>query len=115
LEPAVPRLSIGYTWYMPLVQRTGVNTDAKRLLLAHAFEALGCLSVVFETSWFNQVSRTAIARLGARQDGVLRNHQRHADGTPRDTVVFSIVDGEWPAVKRHLEHRLQQGGRPDGA
>lgn len=115
LEPTVPRLGIGYTWYMPRVQRTGVNTEAKRLLLAHAFETLGCLSVVFETSWFNQASRTAIARLGARQDGVLRNHQRHADGTPRDTVVFSIIDREWPAVKAHLGHRLEQGGQRDEA
>jgi RimJ/RimL family protein N-acetyltransferase len=115
LEPGVPRLSIGYTWYTPRVQRTGVNTEAKRLLLTHAFEALDCLSVMFETSWFNHASRTAIARLGARQDGVLRNHLRHADGTPRDTVVFSIIDSEWPAVKRHLAHRLEQGGRGDGA
>lgn len=106
LEADVPKLSIGYTWYAPAVQRTGVNTEAKLLLLAHAFEALGCISVAFETSWFNQRSRAAIARLGARQDGVLRNHKRHANGTPRDTVVFSIIDSEWPAVKCHLQARL---------
>lgn len=107
LEPEVPRLGIGYTWYAPAVQRTGVNTECKRMLLAHAFEALGCASVFFETSWFNHASRAAIARLGAKQDGVLRNCKRHADGSLRDTVVFSIIDTEWPAVRRHLEFRLE--------
>ena len=106
LEADVPKLSIGYTWYAPDVQRTGVNTETKLLLLTHAFERLGCISVVFETSWFNHRSRAAIARLGAKQDGVLRNHKRHADGSPRDTVVFSIIDGEWPAVKRNLLAKL---------
>lgn len=106
LDPQVPTLSIGYTWYAPRVQRSGLNTEAKLLLLGHAFESLGCLSVVFETSWFNHASRTAIARLGAKQDGVLRNHKRHADGTPRDTVIFSIIDTEWAGVKRHLQFRL---------
>lgn len=76
------------------------------LLLQHAFGTLGCISVVLETSWFNATSRTAIARLGAKQDGVLRNHKRHADGTPRDTVIFSIIDAEWQGVKRHLQYRL---------
>ncbi|MBB3274708.1 MULTISPECIES: GNAT family protein [unclassified Pseudoxanthomonas] len=108
LEPTVPRVSIGYTWYAPRVQRTGLNTEAKLLLLTHAFETLGCISVMFETSWFNQRSRAAIARLGAKQDGVLRNHRRHADGSPRDTVIFSILDNEWPAVKRNLLSRLAQ-------
>lgn len=106
LDPAVPRLSIGYTWYAQDAQRTGINTEAKLLLLGHAFERLQCLAVGFETSWFNHASRTAIARLGARQDGVLRNHKRHPDGTPRDTVVFSIIDAEWQAVARHLQFRL---------
>lgn len=106
LEADVPRLNIGYTWYHPRVQRTGLNTEAKLLLLRHAFEALGCISVGFETSWFNQASRRAIARLGAKQDGVLRNHKRHADGTRRDTVVFSIIDTEWPAVRSHLQFLL---------
>lgn len=106
MDASVPKLSIGYTWYAPAAQRTAVNTQTKLLLLAHAFETLGCISVVFETSWFNQRSRAAIARLGARQDGILRNHRRHADGTPRDTVVFSILDREWPAVRKNLEHRL---------
>ena len=106
LEADVPKLSIGYTWYAPDVQRTGINTETKLLLLTHAFETLGCISVVFETSWFNQRSRAAIARLGAKQDGVLRNHKRHADGTPRDTVIFSIIDAEWQGVRRHLQYRL---------
>lgn len=115
LDAAVPRLSIGYTWYAPKAQRTGVNTEAKRLLLGHAFETLGCVAVAFETSWFNHASRTAIARLGARQDGVLRGHRRHADGTVRDTVVFSIIDSEWPAVKSNLAFKLARGGRGGGA
>ncbi|WP_314405288.1 GNAT family N-acetyltransferase [Stenotrophomonas rhizophila] len=106
MEEEVPRLSIGYTWYGQDAQRTGINTETKLMLLTHAFERLECLSVVFETSWFNFVSRTAIARLGAKQDGVLRNHKRHPDGTPRDTVIFSIIDAEWQGVKRHLQHRL---------
>lgn len=108
LEAGVPRISIGYTWYAPRVQRTGLNSEAKLLLLGHAFDTLGCISVVLETSWFNHRSRTAIARLGAHQDGVLRNHRRHADGTVRDTVVFSILDTEWPAVRSNLLARLAQ-------
>lgn len=107
LEASVPTLCIGYTWYAPQVQRSGINSEAKLMLLRHAFETLGCLSVVFETSWFNHASRTALARLGAKQDGVLRQHKRHADGSPRDTVVFSIIDAEWAAVKRHLQFRLE--------
>jgi RimJ/RimL family protein N-acetyltransferase len=110
LDRRVPRLAIGYTWYATRVQRTGLNTEAKLLLLTHAFEALGCEAVAFETSWFNHASRTAIARLGAKQDGVLRNHMRHRDGTLRDTVVFSITAGEWPTVKRHLLGKLQLHG-----
>jgi len=109
LDPSVPRLSIGYTWYAPSVQRTGLNTETKLLLLTHAFETLGCVSVYLETSWFNHASRTAIARLGAKQDGVLRNHRRHADGSLRDTVVFSILHSEWPGVKSNLRHRLEKG------
>ncbi|MFC3128845.1 GNAT family N-acetyltransferase [Coralloluteibacterium stylophorae] len=108
LEPEVPRLCIGYTWYAPAAQRTGINTEAKLMLLGHAFGTLRCIGVGFETSWFNHASRAAIARLGAKQEGVLRNHKRHADGTPRDTVVFSILDTEWPAVQRHLQFRLDQ-------
>ncbi|MDR6992401.1 GNAT family protein [Luteimonas sp. 3794] len=106
LDPTVPKLKIGYTWYAPRVQRTGLNTEAKRTMLAHAFDVLGCVSVSFETSWFNHASRAAIARLGAKQDGVLRHHARHADGSLRDTVVFSVIDAEWPAVRRHLGFKL---------
>ena len=106
LEPDVPRLGIGYTWYAPRVQRTGLNTQAKQLLLEYAFQTLGCASVFFETSAFNRASRAAIARLGAKQDGILRNCKRHADGTLRDTVVFSIIDSEWPAVRSHLQFQL---------
>lgn len=114
MDPAVPRLQIGYTFYAPRAQRTGVNTEAKLLLLGHAFEMLGCICVGFETSWFNQRSRAAIARLGAKQDGVLRSHRRHADGSVRDTVAFSIVGSEWPAVKQNLRERLERGGQDHG-
>jgi RimJ/RimL family protein N-acetyltransferase len=106
LDSGVPRLSIGYTWYAERAQRTGLNTEAKLLLLEHAFETLKCVAVAFETSWFNHASRNAIARLGARQDGVLRGHKRHADGSVRDTVVFSIIASEWPAVRTNLLARL---------
>lgn len=108
MDAVVRRVQIGYTFYAPRVQRTGLNTQAKLLLLGHAFETLGCIAVGFETSWFNLASRTAIARLGAKQDGILRNHRRHADGSPRDTVAFSIIDTEWPAVKRNLLYKLDQ-------
>ncbi|KAF1710445.1 GNAT family N-acetyltransferase [Pseudoxanthomonas kalamensis DSM 18571] len=107
LDAPVPKLLIGYTWYTPRVQRSGLNTEAKLLLLAHAFEAMGCISVGFETSSHNTRSRAAIARLGAKQDGILRNHKRHADGSPRDTVAFSIIDSEWSQVKRNLQDKLQ--------
>lgn len=110
LDAAVPRLSIGYTWYARRAQRTGLNTEAKLLLLDHAFDSLGCIAVAFETSWLNRASRTAIARLGAKQDGILRSHKRHADGSVRDTVVFSIIASEWPAVKRNLLARLAGHG-----
>lgn len=102
------RLEIGHTWYAKRMQRTAVNTECKLLLLTHAFETLGCIAVEFRTHWFNQASRAAILRLGARQDGVLRNHQLLADGSRRDTVVFSIVDGEWLAAKRHLQYLLER-------
>jgi N-acetyltransferase len=105
VEESQRRLEIGTTWYASAVQRSALNTECKRLLLGHAFEALGCLAVEFRTHWFNHRSREAIARLGAKQDGVLRNHQRLPDGSLRDTVVFSIIESEWPAVRRHLEFR----------
>ena len=102
------RLEIGYTWYAKRVQRTSINTECKLLLLGHAFEALKCIAVEFRTSWFNHASRAAIARLGAKQDGVLRNHQISPDGIYRDTVVFSILDSEWAAVRRHLRFELER-------
>jgi RimJ/RimL family protein N-acetyltransferase len=105
IEPAQRRLEIGTTFYSASVQRSALNTECKRLLLAHAFEALHCLAVEFRTHWFNHRSREAIARLGAKQDGVLRQHQRLPDGSLRDTVVFSIIDSEWPAVRHHLQVR----------
>jgi len=96
------RLEIGYTWYRQSVQRTGVNTECKLLLLQHAFEHLKCIAVEFRTNWHNHKSRTAIARLGAKQDGILRQHLLMPDGQYRDTVVFSILNSEWPAVKSPL-------------
>ncbi|CAG9173340.1 GNAT family N-acetyltransferase [Cupriavidus respiraculi] len=101
------RLEIGHTWYAASAQRSAVNTECKLLLLAHAFEQLRCIAVEFRTHWMNHQSRAAIARLGAKQDGVLRSHQVMPDGTLRDTVVFSIIACEWLAVKRHLHHRLE--------
>ena len=105
------RLEIGWTWYAKRAQRTALNTEAKLLLLTHAFESLGCAAVEFRTSWFNHASRAAIARLGAKQDGVLRNHMRMADGSYRDTVVFSIIANEWPMVKRQLTFNLEPDAR----
>ena len=102
------RLEIGHTWYARRVQRTALNTEAKLLLLSHAFEHLRAIAVEFRTHFMNQQSRAAIARLGAKQDGVLRNHQVAADGGYRDTVVFSIIESEWPAVRRHLHFRLDR-------
>jgi RimJ/RimL family protein N-acetyltransferase len=101
------RLEIGFTWYAKRVQRTAVNTECKLLLLTHAFEQLKVIAVEFRTHWLNFASRTAIARLGAKQDGVLRNHQRLPDGSYRDTVVFSIIESEWLAVKHHLRSMLE--------
>jgi RimJ/RimL family protein N-acetyltransferase len=104
--PDTPRLCIGYTWYAASAQRTGLNTEAKLLLLGHAFETMGCASVGFHTSTLNLASRAAIARLGAREEGILRQHLRHRDGSLRDTVCFSILDSEWPAVKAGLRAKL---------
>lgn len=102
------RLEIGYTWYAARAQRTAINTECKLLLLTHAFEMLKCIAVEFRTHWFNHASREALARLGAKQDGILRHHQLSADGSYRDTVVFSIIDSEWQAVKGHLNFLLQR-------
>ncbi len=102
------RLEIGYTWYAESYQRTSANTEAKYLLLTHAFETLNAIAVEFRTHWHNHKSRAAIARLGAKQDGVLRNHTKTADGIYRDTVVFSIINHEWPAVKQSLTFKLNK-------
>ncbi len=85
-----------------------LNTECKLILLRHAFETLDCVAVEFRTSFFNQQSRTAIERLGAKLDGILRNHTRHADGTLRDTCVYSILSSEWPAVRSHLAYQLER-------
>jgi RimJ/RimL family protein N-acetyltransferase len=106
VEAAHRRLEIGHTWYAKRVQRTALNTEAKLLLLGHAFETLKAIAVEFRTHFMNQPSRTAIARLGAKQDGILRNHQIGRDGVARDTVVFSIIENEWPAVRANLRFRL---------
>lgn len=108
LDPDVPRLQIGYTWYARRVQRTGLNTEAKLLLLQHAFEHLDCLCVGFETSSFNEASRIAITGIGAKLDGVLRSHRVQPDGSVRDTVAFSIIQAEWPSVKQHLNAKLER-------
>ena len=108
VDAANRRLEIGHTWYSKRVQRTAINTECKLLLLTHAFDVLRCIAVEFRTHWFNHASRVAIERLGAKQDGVLRNHQLLADGSKRDTVVFSIIDGEWPAVRQHLKFQLER-------
>lgn len=100
------RVEIGSTWYAKAVQRTPLNTECKLLLLTHAFETLACIAVEFRTGFFNHASRRAIERLGAKQDGILRSHQHYADGSLRDTVVFSIIAQEWPAVKKHLQFKL---------
>lgn len=101
-EPEHKRLEIGYTWFSKSFQRSGANTESKFLLLSHAFENLNAIAVEFRTHWHNHVSRAAIARLGAKQDGVLRNHRKSEDGIYRDTVVFSIIDHEWATVRNHL-------------
>lgn len=108
IDAANKRVEIGSTWYARRVQRTGLNTECKLMLLRHAFETLDCIAVEFRTSFFNQQSRRAIERLGAKLDGILRSHQRHANGTLRDTCVYSIIAPEWPAVKAHLTYLLSR-------
>ncbi len=106
LDPANRRLEIGSTWLGRTAQRTGINAAAKLLLLTRAFEELDCIAVEFRTHWHNRQSREAIARLGAKQDGILRKHTLFENGTVRDTVVFSITDDEWPTVCFGLQARL---------
>jgi N-acetyltransferase len=110
IDAGTPRVEIGYTWNAASVHGRGTNPDSKLLLLRHAFETLGCPAVEFRTHWLNHQSREAIARLGAKQDGVLRSHSRTSDGVLRDTVVFSILEHEWPMVRTGLEHRLAKRG-----
>jgi len=110
IDAANRRVEIGSTWYRQRVQRSPLNTEAKRLLLAHAFEQLNCIAVEFRTHFFNHQSRRAIERLGAKLDGVLRSHQINphpmASGALRDTCVYSIIASEWPNVRAHLAHQL---------
>jgi RimJ/RimL family protein N-acetyltransferase len=100
------RVEIGSTWTAASVHRTALNTEAKLLLLTHAFETLDCIAVEFRTHVLNQQSRRAIERLGAKLDGILRNHQRASDGSLRDSCVYSIIASEWPAIRTHLRWQL---------
>ena len=102
------RVEIGSTWYAKRVQRTPLNTQCKLMLLTHAFETLDCIAVEFRTHFFNYQSRRGIERLGAKQDGILRNHSISPNGTLRDTVVFSILASEWPTAKAHLTYQLER-------
>src|SRR5690606_26803768 len=102
------RLEIGTTWYSKSYQRTGANTECKYLLLKYAFEQLNCIAVEFRTNWHNIQSRNAILGLGAKQDGVLRNHLIDETGCLRDTVVFSILNTEWKMVKKSLEFKMKR-------
>jgi RimJ/RimL family protein N-acetyltransferase len=102
------RVEIGSTWYAASVQRSALNTECKLMLLAQAFDALDCIAVEFRTHALNRQSRRGIERLGAKLDGVLRSHQRMADGTLRDTCVYSITAAEWPTVRAHLRWQLDK-------
>jgi RimJ/RimL family protein N-acetyltransferase len=106
VEPAHKRGLIGYTWYAKLAQGTAINTEAKYLLMQYWFEVQQANAVEFRTHFFNEASRRAIERLGAQQDGILRSHQILKDGSVRDTVVYSIIASEWPAVKNNLQAKL---------
>ena len=108
IDHVFKRVEIGSTWYAKRVQRTPLNTECKLMLMTHAFEALGCIAVEYRTGFFNHQSRRAIERLGAKLDGVLRSHQRYANGALRDTCVYSIIAAEWPAVKAHLTYQLER-------
>lgn len=102
------RVEIGSTWTSASAQRTGINTESKLLLLSHAFETLNCIAVEFRTHFMNHQSRAAIERLGAKQDGILRNAVLMPHGGYRDTVVYSIIESEWPTVKHHLQYKLDR-------
>ncbi|SEW23027.1 Protein N-acetyltransferase, RimJ/RimL family [Aliiroseovarius sediminilitoris] len=111
IDAANRRVEIGSTWYRRSVQRGPLNTEAKRLLLSHAFDTVNCIAVEFRTHFMNQQSRRAIERLGAKLDGILRSHQRGPGDTIRDTAVYSIIASEWPAVHANLTWRLEQPRR----
>jgi N-acetyltransferase len=105
-SPPNRRVEIGWTWLARPWQRTRANTEAKYLMLRHAFDTWGCLRVEFKTSAINERSRAAIARIGAREEGILRRHMLNDDGSRRDSVFFSVIAEEWPDVKRRLESLL---------
>jgi N-acetyltransferase len=111
VDAANRRVEIGSTWYAKSVQRSALNTQCKLLLLAHAFDKLDCIAVEFRTHFFNHQSRRGIERLGAKLDGILRNHQLATNGTLRDTVVYSIIASEWPTVRAHLTYQLNEKPR----
>jgi RimJ/RimL family protein N-acetyltransferase len=108
VDPVNRRLEIGNTWYVESARRSGINSETKLLMLGHAFDQLNCVAVEFRTHFFNFTSREAIEKLGAKLDGVLRSHQVLADGSRRDTVVYSILDIEWPSVRNNLRYRLNR-------
>jgi N-acetyltransferase len=108
IVPEIDRVEIGYTWYAKSVQRTHVNTTCKLMLMTHAFETLGCKVVGWRTDNFNHASQRAIERLGAKRDGVIRHHYKRRDGTVRDTVMYSVLAGEWPEIKAQLLYKLAQ-------
>lgn len=111
IDAQTPRVEIGSTWYARRAQHTLVNTEAKLLLLEHAFDVIGCIAVEIRTHFQNQQSRRAIERLGAKLDGILRQHRRLPNGTLRDTCVYSIIAPEWPAVRSGLQWKLEQGNK----
>ncbi len=111
IAPEHRRAEIGWTWIAPAWQRTPINTEAKYLMLRHAFEVWGCARVELKTNALNEKSRRAIIRIGAKEEGTLRNHMVNPDGTFRDTVYYSIIDTEWPGVKLALEQKLAARSR----
>ncbi len=111
IVPSADRVEIGYTWYAKRAQRSHVNTSCKLLLLSHAFDTLGCGVVGLRTDCENFASQAAIEKLGAHKDGTIRHHALRRDGTVRDTVMYSILKSEWPAIKRALHERLERHSR----
>ena len=112
INPDLPRVAIGYTWYARSWQKTHLNSACKLLLLDYAFVTLGCVAVAFHTDILNEASQQAIGRLGATREGLLRAHKRRADGSIRDTVCFSMLEAEWPAARDALQRRLQRLAEP---